>query len=58
MSRSQTRARNRRARLEKLRAEFEAKRHDPEAFVAGVWSRVDGPAKSLATAHDGAMIPA
>jgi hypothetical protein len=32
MSRSRTRARNRRARLEKVRAEFEEKRQDPEAL--------------------------
>ena len=34
MSRSRTRARNRRARLEKLGAEFEENRQDPEAFAA------------------------
>jgi hypothetical protein len=33
MSRSRTRARNRRAQLEKLRAEFEEKRQDPEALA-------------------------
>ena len=34
MSRSRTRARNRRARLENVRAEFEEKRQDPEALAA------------------------
>ena len=33
MSRSRTRARNRRALLEKVRAEFEEKRRDPEALA-------------------------
>ena len=33
MSRSRTRARNRRARIEQIRAEFDKRRDDPEAFA-------------------------